>query len=117
KDFVFANIPTHVATATQRIVVPVGEEISSLQPNILYDYGTEPLTNLTLHSLRGGSAAFDNKWMVRFVSESSGNISIPFVVFWKDGIAPSWSAWCLCEMTFFKDAEGLYTYGEWKIYK
>ena len=117
KDFVFANIPTHVATATQRIVVPVGEEISSLQPNILYDYGTEPLTNLTLHSLRGGSAAFDNKWMVRFVSESSGNISIPFVVFWKDGIAPSWSAWCLCEMTFFKDVEGLYTYGEWKIYK
>ena len=117
KDFVFANIPTHVATATQRIVVPVGEEISSLQPNILYDYGTEPLTNLTLHSLRGGSAAFDNKWMVRFVSESSDNISIPFVVFWKDGIAPSWSGWAVCEITFTKDAIGTYTYGEWKIFK
>lgn len=117
QDFVLENIPTSVATATQRIVVPVGEEISSLQPNILYDYGTESLANLTLHSLRGGNAAFDNKWMVRFVSGSSDNISIPFVVFWKDGIAPSWNLRCLCEMIFFKDAEGLNTYGEWKIYK
>lgn len=117
KDFVFANIPTRVATATERKVVTVDEEIQNLLPNILYDYGTEPLTNLTLPSLGGGDAAFDNKWMVRFVSGSSDNISIPFVVFWKDGIAPSWNLRCMCEMIFFKDAEGLHTYGEWKIYK
>ena len=127
KDFVYAHIPTRVATATERIVVTVGEEkqnllpngdeIQYLTPNMLYDYGATSYDKIELPNLLRGDVAFNNKWMVRFASLSSDNISIPFDVFWKDGIAPSWSAWCLCEMTFFKDAEGLYTYGEWKIYK
>lgn len=117
QDFVLSNIPTSVATATERRVVTVDEEIQYLLPNILYDYGATSYDRIELPPLVRGDAAFDNKWMVRFASLSSDNISIPFDVFWKDGIAPSWSAWCLCEMTFFKDAEGLYTYGEWKIYK
>jgi hypothetical protein len=116
-DVVNESMPTEIATATQRRVVNEGEMILRLMPNILYDYGTKSLNSVALPNLGGGDAAFDNKWMVRFASQSSDNISIPFNVFWKDGIAPSWSAWCLCEMTFFKDAEGLYTYGEWKIYK
>lgn len=127
KDFVYAHIPTRVATATERIVVtvgdekqnllPNGDEIQYLTPNMLYDYGATSYDKIELPNLLRGDVAFNNKWMVRFASISSANISIPFDVFWKDGIAPSWSAWCLCEMTFFKDAEGLYTYGEWKIYK
>jgi hypothetical protein len=116
-DVVNESMPTAVATATERRVVKEGEMILRLSPNILYDYGAQSLNSVALPNLGGGDAAFDNKWMVRFASQSSNNISIPFDVFWKDGIAPSWSAWCLCEMTFFKDAEGLYTYGEWKVYK
>lgn len=127
QDFVLAHIPTRVATATERIVVtvgkekqnllPNGDEIQYLLPNMLYDYGATSYDKIELPNLLRGDVAFNNKWMVRFASISSDNISIPFDVLWKDGIAPSWSAWCLCEMTFFKDAEGLYVYGEWKIYK
>lgn len=117
QDFVYAHIPTRVATATERRVVVSDEILLRLIPNILYDYGATSFESLALPNLGDGDAAFDNKWMVRFASLSSDNISIPFDVFWKDGIAPSWSVWGVCEMTFFKDAEGLYTFGEWKIYK
>lgn len=127
QDFVYAHIPTRVATATERVVVkvgdekqnlfPNGDEVQYLLPNMLYDYGATSYDKIELPNLLRGDVAFNNKWMVRFASISSDAISIPFDVFWKDGIAPSWSVWCVCEMTFFKDAEGLYTFGEWKIYK
>lgn len=110
-------IPTEIATATQRKGVTTDSMLLSLSPNILYDWGTQTLNSLTLPSLRGGDNAYNNKWMVRFALLSSDNLTIPFNVFWKDGIAPSWSAWCVCEITFFKDAAGVYTYGEWKVYK
>lgn len=111
------SIPTEIATATQRKGVTTDSMLLSLSPNILYDWGTQTLNSLTLPSLRGGDNAYNNKWMVRFALLSSDNLTIPFNVFWKDGIAPSWSAWCVCEITFFKDAAGVYTYGEWKVYK
>lgn len=127
QDFVLANIPTLAATATERVVVtvgdekqnllPNGDEVQYLLPNMLYDYGATSYDEIELPNLLRGDVAFNNKWMVRFASISSDAISIPFDVFWKDGIAPSWSAWGVCEMTFFKDAEGFYTFGEWKIYK
>lgn len=127
QDFVYAHIPTRVATATERVVVtvgdekqnllPNGDEVQYLLPNMLYDYGATSYDKIELPNLLRGDVAFNNKWMVRFASRSSDAISIPFDVFWKDGIAPSWSMWHVCEMTFFKDAEGLYTFGEWKIYK
>lgn len=111
------DMPTAVATATQRRVVNEGEMILRLSPNILYDYGAQSLNSLSIPSLSNGDAAYDNKWMVKFALASSDNLTIPFDVFWKDGIAPSWSEWCVCQMTFFKDSTGVYTYGEWKIYK
>lgn len=128
QDFVYAHIPTRVATATERVVVtvgdekqnllPNGDEVQYLLPNMLYDYGATSYEKIELPNLLRGDVAFNNKWMVRFASKTSDAISIPFDVLWKDGIAPSWSnVWCVCEMTFFKDAEGLYTFGEWKIYK
>jgi hypothetical protein len=111
------SMPTEIATATQRRVVNEGEMILRLSPNILYDYGAQSLNSLSLPSLSNGDAAYDNKWMVKFALISSDNLTIPFDVFWKDGIAPSWSEWCVCQITFFKDSTGVYTYGEWKIYK
>jgi hypothetical protein len=117
QSFVLSTIPTEVATATERVVVKVGDKVQYLLPNMLYDYGATSYDKIELPNLLRGDVAFNNKWMVRFASGSSDAISIPFDVFWKDGIAPSWSVWCVCDMTFFKDVEGLFTFGEWKIYK
>lgn len=112
-----ATYPTEIATATQRIAVTSGMMLLNLKPNILYDWSGETLPSLSLPSLYSGDNAYYNKWMVRFALLSSDNLTIPFEVRWKDGIAPSWSSWCICEITFTKDAAGEYTYGEWKIFK
>jgi hypothetical protein len=116
-EVVDSAIPTEIATATQRRVVNAGEMILRLIPNILYDWSGQTLTSLSLPSLSNGDGAYDNKWMVRLALLSSDNLTIPFEVKWKDGIAPSWSSWCICEITFSKDAGGMYTLGEWKVYK
>lgn len=111
------SYPTEIATATQRIAVTSGMMLLNLKPNILYDWSGVSLSSLSLPSLYSGDNAYYNKWMVRVALISSANLTIPFDVFWRDGIAPSWNSWCICEITFTKDAAGDYTYGEWKIYK
>lgn len=112
-----ATYPTEIATATQRIAVTSGMILLNLKPNIFYDWSGETLPSLSLPSLYSGDNAYYNKWMVRVALISSANLTIPFDVFWRDGIAPLWNSWCICEITFTKDAAGQYTYGEWKIYK
>ena len=110
-------IPTEIATATQRKTMVAGASLLSLQPNIIYDWSGSTLDSLALPALRSGDATYDNKWMVRLALLSSDNLTIPFEVKWKDGIAPSWSSWCICDITFKKDTVGMYTLGEWKVYK
>lgn len=110
-------IPTEIATATQRKTMVAGASLLSLQPNIIYDWSGSTLDSLALPSLRSGDATYDNKWMVRLSLLSSANLTIPFEVKWKDGRAPSWSSWCICDITFSQDTGGMYTLGEWKIYK
>ena len=112
-----ATYPTEIATATQRIAVTSGMMLLNLKPNIFYDWSGVSLSSLSLPSLYSGDNAYYNKWMVRVALISSANLTIPFDVFWRDGIVPSWNSWCICEITFTKDAAGQYTYGEWKIYK
>lgn len=112
-----ATYPTEIATATQRIAVTSGMMLLNLKPNILYDWSGVSLSSLSLPSLYSGDNAYYNKWMIRVALISSANLTIPFDVFWRDGIAPSWNSWCICEITFTKDAAGQYTYGEWKLYK
>lgn len=112
-----ATYPTEIATATQRIAVTSGIMLLNLKPNILYDWSGESLPSLSLPSLYSGDNAYYNKWMVRVALISSANLTIPFDVFWRDGNVPSWNSWCICEITFTKDAAGQYIYGEWKIYK
>ena len=111
------SYPTEIATATQRIAVTSGMVLLNLKPNICYDWSGTTLTSLSLPSLYAGDSAYDNKWMVRVALTNSSSLTIPFDVFWRDGIAPSWSGWAVCEITFTKDNIGYYTYGEWKIFK
>lgn len=114
---VVESMPTEIATATPRKTMVAGASLMSMQPDILYDWSGSTLDSLALPALRSGDAAYDNKWMVRLALSSSANLTIPFEVLWKDGRAPSWSSWCVCDITFSKDAGGMYTLGEWKVYK
>lgn len=111
------SYPTEIATATQRIAVTSDIMLLNLKPNICYDWSGTTLTSLSLPSLYAGDNAYYNKWMIRVALTNSSSLTIPFDVFWRDGIAPSWSGWAVCEITFTKDAIGDYTYGEWKIFK
>lgn len=112
------DIPTEVATATQRRLVTSQTPIIGIVPNIMYDWGsTSWLTSLSIPSLIDGDGNYDNKWMLRFTLWSSDNLSIGFDVFWKDGIAPTWSGWAICEITFYRDVDNTTTIGEWKIFR
>lgn len=110
------DIPTEVATATQRRVVDDDEVFLQLNANILYDYSMYALESLTLPALSTGDIAYDNVWMVRCSLLSSNTLTIPFDVMWKDGVAPSFSSWCILDLTFRKTYNGTII-GEWKIYK
>ena len=104
-------------TATQLITVDNNMTITNLLPNIVYDYSLLFFDIFTIPQLSVEDDSYDNKWMVRFSITSSKNVKIPFTVFWKDGITPSWDSWCICEMIFIKSTiSGAYI-GEWKIYK
>jgi hypothetical protein len=117
KSFVIDTIPTEIATATQRIEILQDFVPPNLIANVLYDWGSTTKGSVAIPHLATNNRNYDNKWMVRFALLSSDNLTIPFEVFWKDGIAPSWNEWCVCDITFFKDITGERTFGEWKIYK
>lgn len=117
KSFVIDTIPTEIATATQRIEILQNIVPSNLIANVLYDWGSTTKVSVAIPHLATDNSNYDNKWMVRFALLSSDDLTIPFEVFWKDGIAPSWNEWCVCDITFFKDITGERTFGEWKIYK
>lgn len=117
KSFVIDTIPTEIATATQRIEILQDFVPPNLIANVLYDWGSTTKVSVAIPHLATDNSNYDNKWMVRFALLSSDNLTIPFEVFWKDGIAPSWNEWCVCDITFFKDITGERTFGEWKIYK
>ncbi len=109
-------IPTEVATATQRRIKSVGTPLLLLLPNILYDYSIGSIEELEVPPLAEGDIDYDNVWMVRCALSSSNNLSIPYSVMWKDGVAPSFSSWCIVDLTFRKTPSDTII-GEWKIYR
>jgi chromosome segregation ATPase len=127
QDFVYAHIPTRVATATERIKMYEGQsQLLKLSPNVMYDWtgGGSLLESITIPPLYINTetiGTYDHKWMVRVGSDTSDKVTIPFDVLWKDGIAPNWTSWCICEITFKCDAQQdeamRKIIGEWKIYK
>lgn len=109
-------IPTEVATATQRRIKETNEALLLLLPNILYDYSLDTVAELEVPPLAEGDIDYDNVWMVRCALSSSNNLSIPYSVMWKDGVAPSFSSWCIVDLTFRKTPSDTII-GEWKIYR
>jgi hypothetical protein len=127
QDFVLSTIPTEVATATERIKMYEGQsQLLKLSPNVMYDWtgGGSLLDGITIPPLNINTetiGTYDHKWMVRVGSDTSDKVTIPFDVLWKDGIAPNWTSWCICEITFKCDAQQdeamRKIIGEWKIFK
>ena len=109
------DIPTEVATAVPREVVR-NKQPATILPNRLYDWTGQTSTSIILPPLASGDNTYYNKWMVLLATSTSDELTIPFDVLWKNGVAPTWDTWCICKMIFFKDAEGYKTCGEWEIY-
>lgn len=110
-------LPSETAPATPRNDMRGNiTNIRLILPNIMHDWSGESREALRIPTLSGDDTAYDNKWMVRFSMITSDGLTIPFDVMWKDGIAPSWSEWSTCEITFSKDGIGNIM-GEWKLYR
>lgn len=127
QGFVLSHIPTRVATATERVKMYEGQtQLLELLPNVMYDWtgGGSLLGSITIPPLYINTetiGTYDHQWMVRVGSDTSDKVTIPFDVLWKDGIAPNWTSWGICEITFKCDAQQdeamRKIIGEWNIYK
>ena len=110
------DIPTEVATATQKIDTR-DQILTTLQPNIMYDWSGSSIVSLTLPRLGRAQAGYEHKWMVRLTCGDSSQVTIPFTVTWLNGVAPSWSTWSTVEFTFTKGNDDSVIYGEYKIFR
>lgn len=109
-------IPTEIATATQKIDAR-DLRLTTLEPNIMYDWSGSSLVSLTLPRLGRAQAGYEHKWMVRLTCGNSSQVTIPFTVTWINGVAPSWSTWSTVEFTFTKGNDDSVIYGEYKIFR
>lgn len=96
-----------------RISTPV---LNAYSENVVHEYQVS-LTSLTIGSLTATDTSKENIWIIRFGCQSGLTLTINPSVYWKDGVAPTFGSWGVCELTFKKDSSlGVYL-GEWKIYK
>lgn len=109
------NIPTQVATATQKMTITSSPSKNAYIANVVYEWQSSP-TTVTIQSLSASDASYDNVWVIRFGCTADTKLLITPSVYWKDGVRPSFGTWGICELTFKKDSStGIYL-GEWKIY-
>jgi hypothetical protein len=114
------NIPTEVATAMMKESLTSPRPFDAYNPNIVYEFAVS-LTELTIGMLIQLDGNYDHVWIIRLGCASGFNLSITPTVYWKDGIAPTFGAWGICELKFHKSnlsTQGNAIYlGEWKIYR
>lgn len=113
------DIPTEVATATQKNrYLDVSGNVG-ISPNIMYEYngGLGQSMSFVLPRLFIPSDDYDYVWMLRLPSISKSSIlSYPYTIKWKDGVAPTFSEGVTLEI-YLKRANTGETLGEWKIYR
>lgn len=115
-EYMNANLPTAVATATERITT--WPTTNSIRANAIYDISFATTTELMIYSFIGGSGttyAFDDVWRVRFAGLSSALSVIP-TVRWENGVAPNYTEWAICDLEFRRLPNDEYI-GKWTIYK
>lgn len=116
EDVVMANMPTEVATAMQKVQLTSAPSLNSYTANRVYEWKVS-VDTLTISTLYAPNTSYDNVWVIRFGCQEGVVLNITPSVYWKDGVAPSFGAWGICELIFKKDTStGVYL-GEWKIYK
>ena len=111
-------IPTQVATAVQKIELSEAPISNTFIANVVYEWQGTP-TTLTIQSLTASDVTYDNVWTIRFGCTADTTLRINPIVSWKDGIAPVFDAWGVCEIIFKRQSDllGGNFFGEWKIYK
>lgn len=113
------DIPTEVATATQRSESLGTSGNTSISPNIMYEYhaGLGQFSSFVLPMLYIPSGDYDYVWMLRLPSIATSSIlSYPYTIKWKDGVAPTFSEPCSLEI-YLKKANTGEILGEWKAYR
>ena len=110
------NIPTEIATATQkdRSSPSIG---LNLKPNIVYEFNN--LSFLGINSFVSYADGYDYVWTVRFGVSTTFNFVLTegITVYWEDGIAPTYSYGNIYELIFRRVSTGSLYLGEWKVYK
>lgn len=118
EDVAEKTIPTEVATAVQKMEVSEAPAKNAYIANVVYEFQGSPAT-LTIQTLTPSEGAYDNVWTIRFGCTADTMLRITPSVLWKDGAAPTFSTWGVCELIFRRQSDllgGTYL-GEWKIYK
>lgn len=117
-DVVAENMPTEVATATHKMTISAAPAKNTYMANVVYEWLGTPVS-LTIQSLTASNASYENVWTIRFGCTTDTSLLITPSVLWKDGVAPQFEAWGVCELRFTKQDAllgGNYL-GEWKIYR
>lgn len=117
-DVVAENMPTEVATATQKMTISAAPAKNTYMANVVYEWHGTPVS-LNIQSLTASNASYENVWTIRFGCTADTGLLITPSVLWKDGVAPRFEAWGVCELRFTKqdDLLGGNYLGEWKIYR
>lgn len=118
RNYMSDNLPTEVATATQRITRMPSTNI--LPPNAIVDLSRVSLGNtITILGFDGGSGdySYDDVWRLRFAGTSSNlSMSSSLTIYWENGIAPNYTDWAICDLEFRRLPNGEYI-GKWTIYR
>lgn len=115
-EVVVDSMPTEVATATQKMTISSSPSKNAYMANVVYEWQSSP-TTVTIQSLSASDASYDNVWTIRFGCTADTRLLITPSVYWKDGVAPSFGTWGICELIFKKDTSTGVFLGEWKIYR
>lgn len=118
REYVIEVMPTEIATATQKMTISAAPVRNAYMANVVYEWLGTPVS-LDIQSLTASDASYENVWTIRFGCTTATSLVITPSVLWKDGVAPRFEAWGVCELRFTKqdDLLGGNYLGEWKIYK
>ena len=110
------ELPTGSYVVMDKVLRTTAPVFNAYPANKVHEYQVS-VTSITIGSLTATDTSKDNIWIIRFGCQSGLTLTINPSVYWKDGVAPTFGSWGVCELTFKKDSSlGVYL-GEWKIYK
>jgi hypothetical protein len=110
------ELPTSSYVVMGKVLRTSAPVFNAYPANVVHEYQVS-LTSLTIGSLTATDTSKENIWIIRFGCQSGLTLTVNPSVYWKDGVAPTFGSWGVCELTFKKESSlGVYL-GEWKIYK